>query len=104
MTTPHNPAPTTSTPPPDSRPMYCGPCGTYVPMVRSRSGEWLCGAGHNATAALDRETQLSADVGAAARLFLGMTQEEREKWAPLFLENLGPLAQTLGDAAGKVQR
>lgn len=94
MTTPTPSIPTTTHP----EPRWCDGCQNYVPQVRTPSGEWLCAEGHNMTAACEREMQLSASVGDAIRTFLGVSQEERQKWMLIFVAELGPVAQDLAKA------
>src|SRR5689334_6782112 len=103
MTTPINPTPITATPLPESR--WCDGCQNYVPQVQTTSGEWLCGAGHNMNAALERDFDLSAKVGDAARhaaryaaqAFRDMTPDERAKWWPLFVESVREAVPGLPD-------
>jgi hypothetical protein len=103
VTTPINPTLTTATPQPESR--WCDDCGTYVPQYQTPSGEWLCGQGHNMTAACARDFELSAKVGDAARFtawaLRDMTPDERRRWWPLFVESVREAVPGLPETDGR---
>jgi hypothetical protein len=95
------PTPSAEPPAPETRTMLCELCGTYVLHVRAACGDWMCGAGHNATALLAADLHASATIGETVRLFAGLTPEKRDHWTALFAETMDAetrkaLTQALG--------